>query len=313
MSKLKFGWHLPSFPVDGSSGPVFLDQLHQTLSRIQSHFDTAWVDDHMMPWAAWQSNDTPYTECLTTLAYFAATYPDLQFGALVFCQSYRNPALLAKTAANLQLLMGGRFLFGIGAGWMEEEYHAYNFDLPKTSVRIAQMEEAVQIVKKLWTEAPANFEGKYYRIQNAYCEPRPNPVPPLLIGGGGEKLTLRVVAKHADWWNFPGGTAETYAHKLKVLRQHCEAVGRNYEDIIKTCSVEALAVAESETEAKHIAASSPYNTHPIMGTPDQVAEQLQAFVDLGLDHFIVRVIDFPETKGVELFAREVIPRLSDNS
>ena len=148
MSKLKFGWHLPSFPVDGSNGPVFLDQLHQTLSRIQSHFDSVWVDDHMMPWAAWQSNDTPYTECLTTLAYFAATYPDLQFGTLVFCQSYRNPALLAKTAANLQLLMGGRFLFGIGAGWMEEEYHAYNFDLPKTSVRIAQMEEAVQIVRK---------------------------------------------------------------------------------------------------------------------------------------------------------------------
>ena len=310
MSDLKFGWHMHSFPVDGSSGPVFLEQIQQTLDHVHPYFDSVWVDDHLMPWANWQSNDTPYLECLSTLSYFAAAYPSLKFGASVLCQSYRNPGLLAKTAATLQLLTRGRLIFGIGAGWMEEEYQAYNYDFPKPSVRIAQLEEAVQIVKKLWTEAPANFEGVYYQLENAYCEPRPDPVPPLLIGGGGEQLTLKVVAKYADWWNCTGGTPETYAHKLEVLRQHCATVGRDYNEIVKTWSVEALAVAETEAEAQRIAAASPYKNSPIIGTPSQVAEQLQRFVDLGVEHFIVRVIDFPALEGIELFVNEVIPRLT---
>ena len=313
MSELRFGWHMPSFPVEGSSGRAFVDQIHRTLDRIHPHFDSVWVDDHMMPWAEWQSNDTPYLECTSTIAYFAAAYPTLKFGASVFCQSYRNPGLLAKMGANLQLLTGGRFLFGIGAGWMEEEYRAYNFDFPKPSVRIAQLEEAVQIVKKLWTESPASFEGAYYRIENAYCEPRPDPIPPLLIGGGGERLTLRVVAKHADWWNISAGTYENYAHKANVLRQHCADIGRDYDDIVKTWSAEAVAVAETEAEARRIAAASPYNQDSIVCTPAQVAEQLQAFVDLGVDYFIVRLLDFPNTAGIEIFAQEVMPRLSASS
>ena len=164
MSKLKFGWHMHSFPVDGSSGPAFLEQIQQTIDHVHPYFDSVWVDDHLMPWANWQANDTPYLECLTTLSYFASAYPNLNFGASVLCQSYRNPGLLAKTAATLQLLTRGRLIFGIGAGWMEEEYQAYNYDFPKPSVRIAQLEETVQIVKKLWTEAPASFEGVHYRL-----------------------------------------------------------------------------------------------------------------------------------------------------
>jgi alkanesulfonate monooxygenase SsuD/methylene tetrahydromethanopterin reductase-like flavin-dependent oxidoreductase (luciferase family) len=309
MHELKFGWHMHSFPVDGSSGPDFLDQIHHTLQHIQSHVDSVWVDDHLMPWATWQSNDTPYLECLTTIAYFAAAYPTLQFGASVLSQSYRNPGLLAKMAANLQLLTGGRFLFGIGAGWMEPEYRAYNFDFPAPAVRMAQLEEAIQIVKRLWTDAPASFEGKHYRVDNAYCEPRPNPIPPLLIGGGGEQLTLRLVAKYADWWNFPGGTVANYAHKLDVLRGHCAAVGRDYDTIVKTWSADAVAVAPSESEARRIASASPYNSNAIIGTPEQVAQQLQVFVDLGVEYLIVRVLDFPATTGIDLFVQEVMPRL----
>ena len=310
MSDLKFGWHMHSFPVDGSSAAAFVDQIHHTLERIHPYFDSVWVDDHLIPWADWQPKDTPYLECATTIAYFAAAYPSLKFGATVFCQAYRNPGLLAKMAANLQLLSGGRLLFGIGAGWMEEEYRAYHFDFPKASVRIAQLEEAVQIVKKLWTESPASFEGTYYRVQNAYCEPRPDPVPPLLIGGGGEQLTLRVVARHADWWNISGGTYANYARKLDVLRQHCAAIGRDYAEIVKTWSAESVALAETEAEAQRIAEASPYNEGTIFGTPAQVAEQLQAFVDVGVQYFIVRPLDFPSTRGIELFAQEVMPRLS---
>ncbi len=309
MSNLKFGWHLHAFPVDGSDGLTFINQIRHTLDRIYPYFDSVWVDDHLMPWAQWQSNDTVYVECMTTIAYFAAMYPTLNFGASVLCQSYRNPGLMAKMGANLQLLTGGRYIFGIGAGWMEEEYRAYNYDFPKPTVRIAQMREAIQVVKKLWTEAPASFQGKYYQLDQAYCEPRPDPMPPCLIGGGGEKLTLRVVAEQADIWNIPGNTSENYAHKLKVLRQHCQAVGRNYDEIVKSWSAEAIAIAETEEEAQRIAAASPYDNHPLIGTPEQIAEQLQAFVDLGVTYIIIRVIDFPSTMGIELFVQEVMPRL----
>ncbi len=309
MRELKCGWHMHSFPVDGSSGPAFVEQIHHTLRRIHTRVDSVWVDDHLMPWATWQSNDTPYLECLTTIAYFAAAYPTLHFGASVLCQSYRNPALLGKMVANLQLLTRGRFLFGIGAGWMEEEYRAYNFDFPPPSVRLTQLEEAIHVVKRLWTEAPASFDGAYYRIDNAYCAPRPDPIPPLLIGGGGEQVTLRLVAKYADWWNIPGGTSDNYAHKLDVLRRHCEAVERDYDTIVKTWSAEAIAVAPTQAEAERIAAASPYNRDPIVGTPEQVAEQLRTFVDLGVEYLIVRLLDFPDTAGIELFLEDVLPRL----
>jgi len=309
MQDLQFGWHMHSFPVDGSPGTVFVEQIHNTLDRIHTHFDSVWVDDHVMPWAAWQSNDTPYLECMTTIAYLAAAYPTLTFGSSVLCQAYRNPGLLAKMAANLQLLTGGRFICGIGAGWMVEEYEAYNWPFPKPSVRIAQMEEVIEIVKKMWSEAPASYEGKYYRIDNAYCEPRPNPIPPILIGGGGEQLTLRVVAKHADWWNIPGGTLENYAHKLDVLRGHCDAVGRDYDSIGKSWSAEAISLAATEDEARRIADASPYKNGPIVGTPAQVAEQLQKFIDLGVSYLVVRLLDFPRTEGIEMFAQEVMPLL----
>jgi alkanesulfonate monooxygenase SsuD/methylene tetrahydromethanopterin reductase-like flavin-dependent oxidoreductase (luciferase family) len=262
-----------------------------------------------MPWATWQPADTPYLECLTTIAYFAAAYPTLQFGASVLCQSYRNPGLLAKMAANLQLLTGGRLIFGLGAGWMESEYRAYNFDFPPPALRVAQLEEAILLVRQLWTASPASFAGKHYRVDDAYCEPRPSPIPPLLIGGGGEQLTLRVVAKYADWWNLSGGTLGDYARKLEILRQHCAAVGRDYDSILKTWSVDGIAVAETESEAQRIAAASPYTSHPLAGTPAQVAAQLRPFLDLGVEYLIVRLLDFPATAGIELFFHEVLPRL----
>lgn len=309
MGDLQFGWHMPSCPVDGSSATVFLDQLRHMLDRLYPDFDSVWVDDHVMPGSSWLPNETPYLECLTTIAWLAPLYPQLQFGASVLCQSYRNPALLAKMTANLQWLTGGRFLFGIGAGWMQEEYQAYHFDFPAASVRIDQMEEAIQIVKLLWTQAPACFSGAYYQIDNAWCAPHPDPIPPIMIGGGGEQKTLRVVARHADWWNLPGGTVENYAHKLDVLRQHCQAVGRRYDDIVKTWSPEAIAIAETEAAAQQIAATSPYRKDVIVGTPQQVAAQLKPFVELGVERLIIRIIDFPAMTGLDLFTQEVIPLL----
>jgi len=310
VTDLRFGWHAPSFPVDGSQRTAFIDQIINTLGKIESTFDSVWVDDHFIPWAQFQSDDTDYLECMTTIAYLAGMFHQIDFGASVLCQSYRNPALLAKMSANLQLFTRGRYLFGIGAGWKENEYHAYNYEFPRASVRIAQMEETIEIARRMWTETPASYEGTYYRIDNAYCEPQPDPVPPILIGGGGEQLTLRVVAKHADMWNIPGGTLENYKHKLNVLRSHCEAVGRDYDEIVKTWSAEVVALGETEAEAQRILEATPYSQpDPIVGTPQQVAAQLQQFVDAGVSYLIVRLVDFPKTAGIELFMAEVMPRL----
>lgn len=309
MAALRFGWHTPSFPTDGSSGADFVAQIEAILWRLPDAIESVWIDDHFWPWARWQAPETPYLECATTMAYLAGAFPKLKIASSVFCQSYRNPGLLAKMAANMQLLTKGNLIFGIGAGWMEREYHAFHIDFPKPSVRLAQLEETLEIVKLLWTQTPASYEGKYYQISNAYLEPKPDPLPPIVIGGGGEQLTLRIVAKHADWWNFPGGSLENYAHKLDVLRSHCDKVGRDYESIVKTWSAECVAVAESEAEAKRILEATPYNNYPIAGTPVQVAEQLQRFVDLGVEYFIVRTVDFPRPEGIELFASEVVPLL----
>lgn len=309
MKKIGFGWHMPSFPVDGSSGDVFLRQCETFLDIAHGQLDSVWVDDHFWPWATWQSSDTPYTEIVSTMAFYAARYPRLRWVSSMFCQAYRSPGVIAKTVANLQWLTGGRIVFGFGAGWMEEEYHAFGYDFPRPAVRIAQMEEAIQAIRLLWTESPANFEGRYYRLHNAYCSPKPDPIPPLMIGGGGEQLTLRVVAKYADWWNQPGGTPENFAHKLTVLRSHCDAVGRNYAEILKTYNAECVAVARTEAEARQIAAATPYQNFPIAGAPQQVAEQLQVFVDLGAAYISVRLVDFPNPTGLGLLINEVLPLL----
>ena len=227
MGRVEFGLRIPTFPVDGSSGEAFVDQLIRFVSEFESDFDSAWVCDHFHPWSQSVPETTPTIEGFTAISYFSGVFKRLKFGNIVLCNSYRNPALLAKMGATLQLLTGGRFILGIGAGWKEDEYIAYGYEFPSAKVRIEQLEEGVQIIRKMWTETKATFEGKYYRIKNAICSPRPEPIPPIMIGGGGEKLTLKVVAKHADWWNMPNASVEKFKHKLEVLESHCERVGRN--------------------------------------------------------------------------------------
>ena len=309
ITELRIGCHAPLFPVDGSDGHTFLSQLTTMMTAVESRFDSVWFDDHLRPWADFVPPDTDNLECLTTISYLAPSYPEFYFGCSVLCQSFRNPSLVAKMAANLQFLTGGRFILGLGAGWMEPEYSAYGYPFPDAPVRISQLREAVQVVRALWSDVPATFEGRYYRVSEAICRPLPDPVPPILIGGGGERLTLRVVAEHADWWNFTG-MPETYAHKLDVLREHCRAVGRDYDEIVKTYSAEFVAIAETEQAARRIAAESPYtDVYPIVGDPEQVAAALRPLVEHGVSHLILRFVDFPSPAGAELFADAVTPLL----
>jgi alkanesulfonate monooxygenase SsuD/methylene tetrahydromethanopterin reductase-like flavin-dependent oxidoreductase (luciferase family) len=217
--------------------------------------------------------------------------------------------------ATIQTLTKGRFVLGIGAGWMKEAYIAYGYEFPSAKVRIAQLEEGVQIIKKMWTEGTATFNGRYYRVDEAYCYPKPDPVPPIMIGGTGEKLILRVIARHADWWNVPTISFEVFRHKLNVLKEHCKEVGRDCNDIDITHGNNLVALAKTEKQAWDLARKSPFfekgkeDTY-IIGSPDIVKEKLEEFINLGVQHFILRFADFPKTNGAKLFAQEIIPELA---
>jgi alkanesulfonate monooxygenase SsuD/methylene tetrahydromethanopterin reductase-like flavin-dependent oxidoreductase (luciferase family) len=318
MSDLKYMWRIPAYPTEGSRGSVFIKQVMSALDYIEGKFDGAFLDDHLLPWTAVDHpggrdalpNNVDTLECMTTLAYLAAAYPKLTLGPIVLSQSYRNPALAAKMGANIQQLSNGRFVMGIGAGWYEPDYESYGFEFPEApNVRLAQMEEAIQIIYKMWRESPATFEGKYYQIKNAYCEPTPNPIPPLLIGAGGEKIALRLVAKYADWWNYCD-TVEVYAHKLEVLKSHCVAVGRDFNEIVKTWDGLQITIAKTESAAQEIYQRSVFKRRgAVVGTPTQVAEQLKPYIDLGVTIFFLRFDDFPSLTGLKLFTEEVIPLL----
>jgi F420-dependent oxidoreductase-like protein len=310
MKRVKFGLRIPAFPLNDSRKGDFREEILNFLTRLDGAFDSVWVADHFVPWYEPQDPMTDTLECWTSLAFLAGKFSSYDFGSIVMSQSYRNPALLAKMVATLQTLSNGRIIMGLGAGWKQDEYLAYGYDFPSMATRIHQMGEAVQIIKAMWTEPKASFQGSYYHIENAICEPKPDPVPPILIGGGGKKFTLRYVAQYADWWNFPGGTPENYAELLEVLRDHCSDVGRDYETIIKTWAIDGVAVAKTTEEALDIAQANPlYNPETaIAGTPDEVEAQLRRFTDMDVQHFILRFADFPNTGSAEIFAREVISR-----
>jgi len=309
---IQFGWRVPDFPVDRSSSKEFNNQLLHYMDVIQGHLPTAWVADHFFPWLDRQDQATATFEALTTLTYFLGRYPQMRLGSIVLCQSYRNPALLAKMAATLQTLSEGRFILGLGAGWKENEYLAYGYAYPSAVTRLEQLEEAVQIIRRMWTEPAATFHGKHYHIENAYCAPKPDPIPPLMIGGGGKKITLRLVAQYADWWNVPNCDPNEYRDLLAILKSHCQRLGRNYDNILKTWSTECVAVAADPSAAERIAKASPFydSKGAIVGTPEQVATQIQRFVDLGVRHFMFRFADFPRTQGVEFFIKELLPRFA---
>jgi alkanesulfonate monooxygenase SsuD/methylene tetrahydromethanopterin reductase-like flavin-dependent oxidoreductase (luciferase family) len=221
---IDFGLLMP-FGLERGGKESFLNQIGRYAPGLAGHVQSLWMTDHFF------YGDAPTYEAWTVLTYLAAAFPDYQVGSLVMGQRYRNPALVAKMGATLQELSGGRFILGMGAGWKEDEHLAYGYDFPSAGTRIQQLEEAVIIIKRLWYDRhPISYYGRHYRIHNAYCEPKPNPVPPIMIGGSGQK-TLRVTAQHANWWNDSAKTPELYRERLAVLHQHCDYLGRHPEEI----------------------------------------------------------------------------------
>jgi len=251
MFVMQFGIHNPSFIFPNGEAHLF-DDLSRKARWAEAH-GFVWFDlmDHMIQIAPGVGEaDDPFMEGWTTLAALAAVTQKIRLGTMVTSVSYRNPALLAKMAATVDVISRGRLTLSIGAGWYDAEYHQYGWDFPSAAVRIHQLEEAVQLIKAMWTQPRASFSGRYFHIQDAILEPKPlqKPHPPILIGGSGEQLTLRVVARHADACNLFGNPQEV-AQKLEVLRRHCDHEGRDYDEIERTC-LPTFLLARDETALK---------------------------------------------------------------
>ena len=294
-----------TFPVGINIWSRLVEHTFTYLDQVTGPYDSIWLPDHV------QYGSNRVAEGWSLLAFAMARYPDKLCGHEVLCNSFRNPAHLAKMAATMQALSGGRVVLGIGAGWNQEEYAAYGWPFPSAGTRIAQLAEAIQIIRAMWSSAPANFKGQHYEIANAYCEPRPQPAPPIMVGGAGEKYLLRVVAQHADWWNYVFTDVAAYAHKQQVLHDHCRAVGRDYAGIKQAVVVRVL-VAETEAELERLKAE-PY-LRPleggINGTPEQVLEALLPIIRQGADRFSINFADAPKAYGTQLFAEQVLPYLT---
>ena len=288
---------LPATATPGAATQLLIRENQRFIDFLRPHFNTIWVEDHFQ-WDAW-----PALECWTTMSYLAAQNPDMRVGPIVLGQGYRNPALLAKMAATLQAFTGGRVILGLGAGWKRDEYDAYGWPYPPAGQRVAELEEACRVIRALWTESPATFQGQHHQLANAYCEPHPDPPIPLLIGGGGEKGTLRVVARYADWWDTNICPVETYAHKQRVLAEHCRAIGRDPASI-KYIYFGFVSIVDDPADI-----ARREGAHTVGGTPEQVAAELREFLKLGVSHFIIRFMDWPSTRGAERFIGEVLPRL----
>jgi alkanesulfonate monooxygenase SsuD/methylene tetrahydromethanopterin reductase-like flavin-dependent oxidoreductase (luciferase family) len=298
---VEFGLQLTSIPPEAANDGDVLGCYQRMVEALSPEFTTLWVSDHF------QFGDTPILEGWTRLTYLAALFPHLKVGHLVLGQGYRNPALLAKMGATLQYLTGGRFILGIGAGWHEEEYRAYGYGYPSPGTRVAQLGEALQIIRMLWTEAPATFEGDHYRIENAYCEPRPNPIPPILIGSPSPRV-LRLTARLADGWSWDAPMVSYQPAYDKLLRA-CDEVGRDPASIWLTAGADVdFPDDPADFEAEY---PQPYYQEfpirPLGPTPADAVEQLRPLVELGVSHVMISPSSL---STLERFSAEVAPEVA---
>ncbi len=301
--RIEFGYFAPTGSAQ-ARGEAFSPALQRAIERARHGFTSVWFADHFM------FGDADIHEAWVILSYAAALAPQLQLGHLVLCNSYRPPSLVAKMSASLQALSGGRFVLGYGAGWKKDEYEAYGYPFPSAATRIAMMEEGIAVIKAMWRDEQATFHGEYYHIDDARCEPRPDPVPPLMIGGDGEQRTLRAVARHADWWNCYSQSPAVARHKIEVLKQHCLAEGRDFAGIRKTWSGPVIIDRDHQAALTRAGERVHEEKPPIVGDPAAVAERIQELAELGFDLFQVGFDQFPDTDDMELFVAEVLPHFS---
>ena len=331
MSKARFGFCTPAWT---GAGPWdhHLDYKLIKTTVLQSErlgYDSLWIPDHLM-----LGHNNENYEAWTLMSALTQITERMHLGTLVTCPTHRTPGMLAKTAATIDVISEGRVELGIGAGWMRTEQMAYG--LPWSNVakeRIGRMVDTIKIVKGMWENDSFTYKGQYYSVEDAVCTPKPiqKPHPNIWIGGGGEKLTMKMAAKYADGWNIGEADPEGYRKKLEVLRAHCTKQGTDYDHIQKSLETYVLITDRPEdleatkdwgnASTAELFQQLKLNIKPpagdlaawknryIMGTQKEVTDRVAEYINAGVQLFQIYFIDYPTFSTMDAFARDVIPSL----
>src|ERR671921_604330 len=319
---MQFGLQHPNynFDYDGRDASQIIDSLKNLATRAENlGFDSFWVMDHFHQISTVGKKEDPMLEGWTTISVLSGVTSRIKLGTLVTGIIYRHPSVLAKMGATLDVLSNGRLFMGIGAAWNQEESLAYGIPFFPNKERLVRLEEAIQIIRKMWTEEEpaATFNGKYYQINNAYCNPKPiqKPSPSILVGGSGERKTLKIVAKYADACNL-FGSSETIKRKLDVLKEHCKSVGRDYDSILKT-KLDLVVIDDSEEIARK-RAQQFYKGIPeqqirdrefaIYGTREDVSRQIELLEEAGIQYLILHFEPSRELEALDIFSDNIIKK-----
>ncbi len=296
-----FGYHMPNFSFPGVAPEARFERVAELACAAETAgFDAVTVMDHFYQIGGVGPEDEPMLEAYTTLGALATRTTRVRLATLVTGVTYRNPALLAKMVTTLDVISRGRAILGIGAAWNESEHRGYGFEFPPIGERMDRLDEALTICRAMFTEERPSFEGKHYRTDRALNSPRPIQPggPRILVGGGGERRTLRIVARHADmshWW----GSLDELRHKSEVLERHCEAEGRDFSAITRTAGSPVVLV-ENEQQAKAVMERIPPARRAMMApaTIDQAAETLRRYMDIGIAGFTFNNPTLPTPEAV---------------
>ncbi len=310
---IEFGWTLPpgskrsdtAQPFDGKHktwmppGPKFAGrrerfdaEIRRVLNTISGHWQSAWITDHLQ----WGEDDC--LEVMTSLSFYAALFPHMDWGTIVACQGYRNPALMAKMASTIQYLTKGRLILGIGAGWKQDEYLSYGYEFPPPGVRVAQLQETVEIFHSMWNKDQTTYKGQHYQVSDAYNLPRTPQPPTLLIGGGGEKKMLPLIARYADWWN-GGAQGEDWQHKVDILKRESKKAGRDFSKLRLTWFGGATS-ARTDKALKPRLRDAFLRDKGIWGTPKEFRAKIKSLIDMGCTYFLLDSRGIPDDGEIEL-------------
>jgi len=298
-----FGFHMPNFTYPGIPDDKLFDHVvAQAQAAERAGFDLVTVMDHFYQIRGVGPETNAMLEAYTTLGAIAAKTSRIKLATLVTGVTYRNPALLAKQVTTLDVISKGRAILGIGAAWNEDEHNGYGIEFPPIARRMDRLDEAVQIARLMFTEDRPSFDGNFYRIDRALNVPRPiqKGGPKILIGGGGEKRTLRILAKHGDIGHWFGAPLDDLKRKKGIFEEHCAAVGRNPKDVLLTLGI-GLVLVKEEREAKAILDRIPEERRPMVRamTFDAAPDFLRPYLDAGFGGFTFNNPTLPTLEAIE--------------
>jgi F420-dependent oxidoreductase-like protein len=316
---VRFGLQIPSFTFPTRPRDNVYDVARELALAAESlGMDSVWLMDHLFQIPVVAPETDPILDCWIGLAGLAADTSRIRLGTLVAAAGFRPPSILAKMTSTLDVISHGRLIVGIGAGWCDWEHKAYGLAFPPIGERMERLEESIRILRAMWTEERATFRGKHFAVENAVCAPKPvqRPHPPLLIGGSGAKVTLRLTAQYAQMHNLGSGGVAEAQRVLGLLRGHCQRLGTDYAAITKSRLTPILFAdgpADAERRIRELCPAGEtgkgFRARTLIGTPAEVALQLREYVAAGVDYFIASFFDPDPGDSLRVLMREVAPRL----